>query len=160
MNQNNWGHPKNQALIAEIQGTDITALRGRRKKIKEILALTELTPIDKETLFALLEAERLRVDAREASARAAKVEKRFEDRVRAQRTRRLILLGATVRAAGLPETNRERLLAALLMVKRQLAGNDPQNPFPTLPQPYLDYAREILSKQKTKPQLQAKKLKP
>ncbi|KXV22389.1 hypothetical protein AD933_00515 [Acetobacter malorum] len=152
MAQNNWGHPKNQALIAEIAAADISVLKGRRRKIREILALTELTSIDKETLLALLEAERLRADARESAARAAKVEKRFDDRARAQRAHKLVLLGTTVRAAKLPEGNRERLLAALLMVKERLAGTDPKNPFPNISESYLEHAREIIAKEKKKRQ--------
>nr|WP_269150991.1 conjugal transfer protein TraD [Acetobacter sicerae] len=68
---------------------------------------------DRETVVALLEA----------ASKAAKAQKRFEDQERAQRTRKLILLGTAVREAGLPEANRERLLAALLMVKDQLVGS-------------------------------------
>ncbi|MBS1001617.1 conjugal transfer protein TraD [Acetobacter persici] len=152
MAQNNWGHPKNQVLIAEIEAADISVLKGRRKKIRDILALTELTSIDKETLLALLEAERLRVEAREAASKAAKAQKRFEDQERAQRTRKLILLGNTVREAKLPEGNRERLLAALLMVKERLAGTDPKNPFPNISESYLSQAREIIAKEKKKRQ--------
>lgn len=161
MAQNNWGHPKNQALIAEIEAADISVLKGRRKQIRDILALTELTSIDKETLLALLEAERLRVEAREAASKATKAQKRFEDQERAQRKRKLILLGNTVREAKLPEGNRERLLAALLMVKERLAGTDPKNPFPNISESYLEHAREIISKEKKKKtQSQAEKPKP
>jgi len=65
-----------------------------------------------------------------------------------------------VRAAGLPESNRERLLAALLIVKEKLAGTDPKDPFPIMPEPYLVRARKIISKEKQKPQSQAEKPKP
>lgn len=149
MNQNNWEHSKNQALIAEIEAADISVLKGRRKKIREILGLTELTSIDNETLLALLEAERLRADAREAAARAAKVEKRFEDRARAERTHKLVILGTAIREAKLPERDGERLLAALLILKEQFAGDDPQNPFPNIADVYLQRARAIISKQKS-----------
>nr|WP_283093023.1 conjugal transfer protein TraD [Acetobacter persici] len=103
-------------------------------------------------MLALLEAERLRVEAREAASKAAKAQKRFEDQERAQRTRKLILLGNTVREAKLPEGNRERLLAALLMVKERLAGTDPKNPFPNISESYLSQAREIIAKEKKKRQ--------
>lgn len=160
MAQNIWGHPKNQELISEIENADLSVLKGRRKKIRDILALPEMSVDDRETVVALLEAERLRVEAREAASKAAKAQKRFEDQERAQRTRKLILLGTAVREAGLPEANRERLLAALLMIKDQLVGSDTKNPFPMLPEPYLKRAREIISKQKGKPQSQAGKPKP
>ncbi|KXV26427.1 conjugal transfer protein TraD [Gluconobacter japonicus] len=152
MAQNIWGHPKNQELISEIKNADISVLKGRRKKIRDILALPEMSVDDRETVVALLEAERLRVEAREAASKAAKAQKRFEDQERAQRTRKLILLGTAVRAAKLPEGNRERLLAALLMVKERLAGTDPKNPFPNMPEPYLDQARQIIAKEKKKRQ--------
>ncbi|OUI99894.1 conjugal transfer protein TraD [Acetobacter cibinongensis] len=152
MAQNNWGHPKNQALIAEIAAADISVLKGRRKQIRNILALPEMSVDDRETVIALLDAERLRVEAREASTKAAKAQKRFDDQARAQRAHKLILLGTAVRAAKLPEGSRERLLAALLIVKERLAGTDPKNPFPNISESYLSQAREIIAKEKKKRQ--------